>query len=278
MPVREYKCSYLRTVIMPKRSPIMEKFVISKSGIKVYKDYRDNVTIDRDNLVLRKKAEYPREKYTKGAAKGLSRFGSENSEDIKSWNLFRALQLNNQINKYYEAIGVQDNLNNVLFWGLDVTSGLFDPKLKQTLDEIEPPNLWKIQQTEPDVVILGERTVIFNESKLGRAGALIEAWNRKTPFSKKHKLYKQKASPYFKMEFIDNFNEKGRRYYQLMRNYIVGSHYAKRLCKEFYLVTLASSKNSAKSGLSHQEEFNKFCFLLKNSSNCHFLTWEEFNI
>lgn len=91
----------------------MGKFVISKSGIKVYKDYRDNVMIDKDNPILRKKAEYPREKYTKGAVKGLSRFGSESSEDIKSWNLFRTLQLNNQINKYYEAIGLKDSPHNI---------------------------------------------------------------------------------------------------------------------------------------------------------------------
>jgi len=256
----------------------MQNFKISKSGVKVFVDYRDNVTIDKDNPVLKKKAGYPREIYTKGNVKGLSRFGSENSEDIKSWNLFRSLQFKNEINKYYEAIEIKDNLNDILFWGLNVDNGVFDKVLKDVLDEIEPPNLWTIQQTEPDVIILGEQTVIFNESKLGRSGGPIDAWNRKDPFSKKHELYKRNALPYFKKGFIDNFETQARRYYQLMRNYIVGSCYAKRIGKEFHLTVLVSSKNIARSGLTHKEEFATFCSFLLDSSNCHFLTWDQFGL
>ena len=254
----------------------MENFVFSKSGIKVYKDYRDNVIIDKDNAVLKTKAEYPREKYIKGNIKGLSRFGSENSEDIKGWNFFRSLHLKDGISKYYDAIGLEDRLTNLLFWGLDVSNGVFDRALKETLDEIEPPNLWTIQQTEPDVILLGEKTVVFNESKLGRSGCAIDAWNRKKPLSKKHELYRKNSVPYFKQEFFDNFDKEGRRFYQLMRNYIVGSHYAMNVGKQFHLAVLVSSKNVAKSHLTHEEEFRKFCSLLKDSSNCHFLTWEQF--
>jgi len=253
----------------------MQNFIISKSGVKVYKDYRDNVAIDKDNPVLRNKAQYPREKYNKGNVKGLSRFGSENSEDIKSWNLFRALQLNNEMGRYYKAIDVKDELETLLFWGLDVDTGKFDEDLKAALDKIEPPNLWTVQQTEPDVIILGKKTVIFNESKLGREGGLIDAWNRKDPFSNKHELYKKNAVGYFKKSFIDNFDVEGRRYYQLLRNYIVGVNYAERLDREFHLAALVTSENTARSGLSHKEEFNKFCNHLKNASSCHFLTWEE---
>lgn len=254
----------------------MENFLISDTGIKVYRDYRDNIIIDRDNIVLKKKSELPREKYNRGKVKGLSRFGSENSEDIKSWNLFRTLQLQNNMKKYYDLINVDDLFEGLLFWRMDVNSGEFDKDLKFVLDKIEPPNFWNIQQTEPDVIIIGKRAAIFNESKLGRSGAPIDAWNRKDPFSEKHELYKENAKQYFKADFIDNFNIEGRRYYQLMRNYIVGVNFAKLLNKDFHLAVIVSKDNKAKSGLSHQEEFNNFRSLLLDGSNCHFLTWDQF--
>ena len=254
----------------------MENFVLSKTGVKVFKDYRDNITIDKDTPALRKKALYFKEKYPKGNVKGLSRLGSKNSEDAKSWNLFRSLQLESRMHSYYSSIGIKDELENVLFWGLHCNTAEFDKTLKSTLDIIEPPNLWHIQQTEPDVIIMGKKIVIFNESKLGRANANIDAWNRKAPFSKKHDLYRKNARPYFKKCFIDDFSVEGRRYYQLMRNYIVGTHFAERVKKEFHLVALVSADNKAKNNLSHEQEFKNFCGSLKDGKNCHLLVWNQF--
>ena len=250
-------------------------YVESESGVKVFSDYRDNISIDRDNPALKKKAEYLREKYTKGKVKGLSRLGSENSEDAKSWNLFRTLQLNNDMKKYYSLIGMRDECKKVLFWGLDPDTGEFDRDLKSVLDDMEPPDLWKVQQTEPDIIMIGENTMVFNECKLGKPGANIDAWNRKEEFSAKHRLYKEKARPFFKQVFIKDFDEKGRRYYQLMRNYIIGEHFAHTLNKAFHLAVLVSEKNKAHSGLAHEEEFGRFCSYLVEDSRCHFLTWEQ---
>ena len=132
-------------------------------------------------------------------------------------------------------------LENLLFWGLDVDTGEFDKTLKTVLDKIEPPNLWTIQQTEPDVIVIGKKTLVFNESKIGKPG-IIDAWNRKDKFSDKHELYRKNAKRYFKKPFIDDFNVEGGRYYQLMRNYIVGAHLASRLNKEFYLVALVKKE------------------------------------
>jgi hypothetical protein len=253
-----------------------KNYVISESGVKVFLDYRDNILIDRNNLALEKKANYPREKYSKGRVKGISRLGSENSEDTKSWNLFRTLQLQSDMQKYYGLIKIQDVLENLLFWGLDAETGGLDGVFKSVLDEIEPPDLWKVQQTEPDVIVIGRKTVIFNECKLGRSEGNIDAWNRKGPFTSKHELYKSNAKPFFKQVFIDNFELEARRYYQLMRNYIIGRHFAHRLNKVFHLAALVNGTNRARSGLTHQEEFNGFCSYLFDSSKCHFLTWEQF--
>jgi hypothetical protein len=255
----------------------MEKknFAISDSGVKVFEHYRDNIVIDQDNPVLRKKASYPRERYARGKVKGLSRLGSQNSEDAKSWNLFRTLQLQNHMQKYYGLVRDQDNLQNLLFWGLDPGTGEFDGVLKSILNEIERPHLWKIQQTEPDVIVIGQKTIIFNECKLGEAGKNIDAWNRKGAFTSKHELYKENARPFFKQIFIENFEVEARRYYQLLRNYIIGEHFGHRLNKVFHLVAIASATNKARSGLSHEEEFKTFCSHLFDSSRCHFLTWDQ---
>jgi len=253
----------------------MEKYIISDTGVKVFKDYRDNIIIDKDNPTLRNKAKLPKETYNRGKVKGLSRLGSENSEDAKTWNIFRALQLNNNIKKYYGLVDINDDCERILFWGLDSETGKFDRNLKSVLDKIEPPALWNIQQTEPDVIIIGKNTVVFNESKLGKHGASIDAWNRKDEFSDKHELYKKRAEEYFYKEFIENFQMEGRRFYQLMRNYIVGTNFAAILNKKFYLVAIVSKENKAISGLSHQEEFELFCSKLKNSSRCHLLTWDK---
>lgn len=252
-----------------------KSYVVSESGIKVFSEYQDNISIDKDNPILKKKAEYPREKYTRGKVKGLSRLGSENSEDAKSWNLFRTLQLRRDIEKYYSLIRVRDVLQDLRFWGLNPETAELDGVLKSILDEIEPPHLWKVQQTEPDVIVIGQKTVVFNECKLGKPGANIDAWNRKGPFTGKHELYKRRAQSFFRQLFIENFEAEARRFYQLMRNYIIGEHFASRLSKVFHLVAIASAQNKARSGLPHEEEFKTFCSYLFDSSRCHFLTWEQ---
>ena len=251
------------------------KFVISESGVKVFVDPRDNILIDRDNPALVKKINYLREKYSKGTVKGLSRLGSENSEDARSWNLFRSLEEQNDMQKYYALIRIRDVLQGLLFWGLNTETAELDGVLKSVLDEIEPPQLWKVQQTEPDVIVIGQKTIVFNECKLGKPGANIDAWNRKGPFTGKHELYKRNAQPFFKQFFIENFEVEAIRYYQLIRNYIIGEHFASRLNKVFHLVAIASGKNKARSGLPHEEEFRTFCSYLFDSTRCHFLTWEQ---
>ncbi len=87
---------------------MIEKYIITDTGVKVFKDYRDNITIDKNNPALRNKAKLLREAYNRGRVKGLSRVGSENSEDAKTWNIFRALQLKNNIKRYYGLWGIND--------------------------------------------------------------------------------------------------------------------------------------------------------------------------
>lgn len=67
----------------------MSNYVVSKSGVKVYKKWQDNIVIDVDNPAI---VSQSAKNYYRGLAKGLSRLGSENSEDALTWNIFRTLQ------------------------------------------------------------------------------------------------------------------------------------------------------------------------------------------
>ncbi len=67
----------------------MSKYVTTKSGVKVYEQWQDNIVIDADNPAI---VSQSAKGYYRGLAKGLSRLGSENSEDALTWNIFRTLQ------------------------------------------------------------------------------------------------------------------------------------------------------------------------------------------
>ena len=67
----------------------MSNYVTTKSGVKVYKQWQDNIVIDADNPAIAKQSA---KGYYRGLAKGLSRLGSENSEDALTWNIFRTLR------------------------------------------------------------------------------------------------------------------------------------------------------------------------------------------
>lgn len=66
----------------------MPNYVVSKSGVKVYKKWQDNIIIDADNPTIISQSA---KSYYRGLANGLSRLGSENSEDALTWNIFRTL-------------------------------------------------------------------------------------------------------------------------------------------------------------------------------------------
>ena len=64
-------------------------FIVSDTGVKVFSDFRDNLIIDRDDAEVADQAGHW--KYNRGLVKGLSKLGSENSEDALTWNVFRTL-------------------------------------------------------------------------------------------------------------------------------------------------------------------------------------------
>ncbi|MCK4325392.1 hypothetical protein KAW55_01400 [bacterium] len=252
----------------------MDKFITTETA-KVYKDFRGNICCpDKDNKALLEKATHDRE--SKGLAKGLSRLGSIHSEDALTWSVFRSLELASQMDLFYNLNGISDDLDTTIFWTRDTKTGAVDNMLQQILDHVEVPQHWK-QQTEPDVIVKGKRIVIFAECKLGKRGEKVLGWKRDKPFEHRHYRYREKGflDNIFNEEFKRNFEQAARRFYQLMRNSIIGYRYAKRHDLEFHLCVVVNDLNFAENGQTHREEFEGFKKYLIAGSKVHLVTWQS---
>lgn len=253
-----------------------ENPIKTDSDIEIFKNYKDNICcIDTNNKALTDKAESKRERYTKGKAKGLSRLGSKSSEDALTWSVFRTLEIENKMDIFYHLINIDDILEKTVFWTRDTKTGNVDLLLQTVLDEIEPKNLWKIQQTEPDIILVGRKTVVFNESKLGHPNTKVLGWSRSKNFEDKHKRYMNYIGTIFTDYFQENFQDLGVKFYQLMRNIIIGKFYADKLGKEFHLSVVVNELNTPNDDLSHKDKFDKFSTYLKNKDRIHFTTWQN---
>jgi hypothetical protein len=257
----------------------MNEFIRTPSCIKVYTNYKDNICCkDKCNKALTDKASMGREKFKKGEAKGLSRFGSESSEDALTWSVFRTLENENRMNIFYHLLGIDDTLERTIFWTRDTKTEKIDPVLQCVLNEIEPRNLW-IQQTEPDVILINKKTVVFNESKLGygRPNTKVLDWARSRKFGERHARYKNYLGGIFTDCFKKKFDDLGVKYYQLMRNMIIGKSYAEKLKKEFHLSVVVNELNKPYQYSSHKDKFYEFSMLLLDKDKTHFTTWQEIN-
>ena len=258
----------------------MEKIIVTKSNVTVYKNWRENICCeDKNNKALTEKAGLKRERYPRGEAKGCSRFGSRSSEDALSWSVFRTLQLRNSMNLFYELGGIKDSLQTTIFWTRDTKTGNCDKDLVRIINLIEPKSLWRIQQTEPDVILKGKSTLVFIEAKLGKQGAKISAWARKKDFERKGKQFRYQDKGFldglFTQDFIDDFGREGKRFYQLVRNYVIGNKLAEAWKLDFQLCALVNRLNRAKNGNSHEQEFGKFKGYLLDKDKAHILTWQD---
>jgi hypothetical protein len=78
--------------------------VSSRGGVPVYTDYKDNIIVDRRNSILAWKANKDRlrpswfsESLQRDFPRGLPKLGSVHSEDSLTWNVFRTLQQEKQL-------------------------------------------------------------------------------------------------------------------------------------------------------------------------------------
>jgi hypothetical protein len=178
------------------------KFIISDIGVKVFVDFKDNLIVDPADPIIAGQARNWR--FSKGTVKGLSRLGSENSEDAMTWNVFRTLEKSDP-KKWFPEIFPQIIL--------DEDEQFIDPMLK-FWDKYFPPMSRSFPEGEShvDLTIETSNKLIFIEAKY------------KADISKNTKHDPDRD--------------------QIIRNIDVGTWAAKKRGKEFHFVLLTLKANT----------------------------------
>ena len=247
---------------------------ITRSGVKVYDDWRDNIVVDTDAPPLAWKA--GRDIFgTNTSVPGQPYLASENSEDALSWNLFRTLERTGHLEVIARALGLEDDFQT-LYWHRpwDVPEPL--PEIKAALDRVEPwGKMGGRYQTETDVILKGQRYLVMVECKLGKPGTGVRAWERRS---------KGRISPSYEeplrglLSDKENWEATMHRFYQLLRHLVL----AYELCRptgwplEPHLLAIVNELNVNRDGKPHAAEFEAFRGALRlPSERTHLLTWQE---
>jgi len=129
-------------------------YVLSDTGVRVFPDFRNNLIIDRDDPAVT--AQGNNFKYTRGIVWGLSKMGSENSEDAMTWNTFRTLK------KIHPSLWFP-----VLFPGIELKDREYNELEIHFWKEIPPPPKRPVREgnTQADLILETSETVIFIEVK-----------------------------------------------------------------------------------------------------------------
>jgi hypothetical protein len=244
--------------------------IITRSGVKVYDDWRDNIVVDADAPPLAWKAS----RDTFGAntsVPGYPRLASEDSEDALSWNLFRILERTGHLGVVARALGLDDEFR-VLYWHRPWDAAEALPEIRAALKRVEP---WRGYHTEADVILEGRRCLVMVECKLGKPGAHVRAWERgsrsRIPPSYEEPLRDLLAD-------MSKWEATMKRFYQLLRHLVL----AHELCRpggwplEPHLLAIVNALNVNRDGDSHAGEFEAFRNTLRlPPERMHLLTWQE---
>jgi hypothetical protein len=265
--------------------------VCSRGGVGVYTDYKENIIVEADHPILEWKACKKNERLRPNLflpwiasrfPEGFPYISSENSEDVLSWNIFRSLQLANKISLITDSLMIHTPIEKVYFWQHDVSlwSQEIDNEIKDALDEIEPwgRNNEEKQQTETDVILRSGNHTIMVECKLGKPNTKVKAWSRSgdksRPMRSEYLNYMAKVRV---KPFNDSFDfeNDGRRFYQLFRNYLLGNALSIMWNTQFSLLSIVNDLNSNLDGRSHEDEFHYFRSKLSSPSNTFLITWQQ---
>lgn len=206
---------------------------------------------------------------------------SEQSEDVLSWNFFRSLQSAGKLHFVTDKLGIHADIEKVYFWQHDADrwSEEVDPEIQNILNEMEP---WgengRRQQTETDIILRGGHHIVMVESKLGKPNEVVKAWGRggspNRPMRSDYlEFMKKLGAKLFRDSF--NFEQDGRRFYQLFRNYLLGAALSQMWVTKFYLLAIVNVLNRNLEGCSHEDEFQSFQCFLEEPGNTFLTTWQK---
>lgn len=218
---------------------LKQRYELMIINSNVYKDYRDNILVDKDNPVLAFKAN--RDRYFENGKQdiyaGLSHLGSINSEDAITWNLIRSLSLNNDFSSIENLLNINLNNPKVLLWTLSFSNN--SVKLQyivgSTIRTIDGKH--KGQITEPDIIIETDNHFIVIECKLGEYGKYP---NHLWECSKESKGPEIRHNNYFNNNLFTGelgYNDNS---YQLFRMAFYAYEIGKKLNKKPVLVSLTN--------------------------------------
>jgi hypothetical protein len=146
---------------MPVDEPVPEPpYTFTRSSIKVYQDWCDNVVVDQRAPAVTWKAH--RDTFgSHTSVSGMSHLASENSEDALSWNLFRTLERLGRLDAIARPLGLDDDFQ-VLYWYRPWDAADPLPEIRQALNRIEP---WRKRKghfgSDTTIMLKGQRVLVM---------------------------------------------------------------------------------------------------------------------
>ena len=160
-------------------------------------------------------------------------FRSERSEDAVTWNVFRYLENNNLLETTLTQItGSPQKTAKPYYWGIRPKGGVYKllEEARETFEQVSSGH-----RSEPDLIIETEESLFVVEAK-------ILASNNPPPSDPDvvRNKYESNSERWFSKVFRDDFNKIAleKRFYQLMRHWLLGSWMANEINHKFYLINL----------------------------------------
>jgi len=266
--VRKIDKKFLRLIdsCLERKQPVREKFsqyfcpnhrIFITPTTFIYEDFRENLLWKNkeDILLIEEICKYKRVK---------AQLHHNNSEDAVTWNVFRYLEKNNQLQKVFEKISGSEIKNpEIIYWSYSTLQKNEWKYLKEAKKEFGEDVK---SSSEPDLIIKSADVLFFVEAKL-------QATNETLPKNPKViKKYLERGDNWFEEVFLSDCETvaiKEKRY-ELMRFWLLGTWIAKQLNLDFYLVNLTLSENEK----DIEERFKPF---LKETPKRKFvrIVWED---
>ncbi len=237
-------------------------------NLKKY-DYRENLIVDKNNPILIQKAwrdRFSSESHWRAGYGGQAYLSKPNSEDALTWNVFRTLQLSGERGlKVVSDIFKVSRVDKMLFWGCDVEhQGEEQQLLNILIRTIDGKH--RGTMTEPDLVIITEREVVFVECKLNQNGSTSPWKAQGRGAEKRLKTY---AEIFPEIKSISDWVS----VYQLIRQYVFARSLGEYLKKKPVVVPIINEK--------HKEILSPYYLKVKRSPLNKeyvfrdFVTWQD---
>ncbi len=133
----------------------------------VYKNFRNNIIVDKYNYLLTAKANKDRFNKRQGPYAGYPRLGSVRSEDALVWNFMRTLSFFNDFSSLEKLIKIDLNNPKILLWALPFEEE--NKELRHRVRSIIRSIDGKVAgpTTEPDIIVETDEYFVIIECKLG---------------------------------------------------------------------------------------------------------------